>query len=266
MLNKAYDVVLKLPNFRGKTRIASFFRNRLKPKASRIIHGMAMELDAQEWLQIDLRSDGQLEPRTTALFQRVLKKGDTYIDVGAHVGYHALIARHFIDENGRVFAIDPQPYNCDKLLTNAMLNGFANITVVAAAVGAAEGFVSLRHQSRNDKTRLTLVGSGLNDQGFNFVAPVISLAWLFKTYDLRRVDLLKIDVEGFELEVLQGAGDSLVSVGNIIVEILPDENWHKVRKIEQLLRAFGFCMSDVQGKEWKPGCACAENNVWAWRP
>jgi hypothetical protein len=103
MLNKAYDLDLKLPSFRGKNGAASFLRNRLKPTASKIIYGLAMELDPGEWPQIDLRTTGRLEPKTTALFEKLLAKGDTYIDVGAHVGYHALVARlekcarHFLE-------------------------------------------------------------------------------------------------------------------------------------------------------------------------
>jgi hypothetical protein len=60
MLNRAYDLVLKLPSFRGKNRAASFLRNRLKPTASKIIYGLAMELDPGEWPQIDLRTTGRV--------------------------------------------------------------------------------------------------------------------------------------------------------------------------------------------------------------
>src|ERR1700732_4899789 len=111
MLDKAYDLVLRLPKFRGKAKLASLCGSMLRPKASRIIHDMRMELDPDEWLQVDLRTFGRLEPETTALFERILKQGDTYVDVGAHVGYHVLVARHCVGPGGRLYAIDPQPYN-----------------------------------------------------------------------------------------------------------------------------------------------------------
>jgi FkbM family methyltransferase len=263
LLSKAYDLVLKLPRFRGRGRIDSLLRNLLAPKASTIVHGLRMELDPQEWSQVDLRATGRLEPCTTALFDRLLRTGATYVDVGAHVGYHTLVARHLVGEGGRLIAIDPQPYNCDRLLTNAELNSFHNITVMAAAVGRTDGFVSLKNQSRNDRARLTLAGSGVNDGPLSFVVPTISLLSLFKMHELECVDLLKIDVEGLELDVLQGAGDALASVRNIVLEILPDRRAETADAIDQLLRGFGFRLFDVQGGQWHPGRPCIENNVWA---
>lgn len=224
-----------------------------------------MELDPEEWGQIDLRAAGVLEPQTTALFDRLLRPGDTVIDVGAHVGYHALRARRRVGETGRVFAIDPQPYNCHKLLTNAELNGFANIVVIAAAAGAAPAFASLKSQSRTDRSRLTLRGPGVSDGVGTFVAPIVTLDWLFATQDIDRAALLKIDVEGYELEALTGAAAALDSIDNIVLEILPDEEPARVREIEKRLRAAGFRLRDVAGGEWQPGMPTPENNVWACR-
>jgi FkbM family methyltransferase len=265
MLNQGYDFVLRLPGFKGKTRIEALFRGLLKPHVSKVAHGLIMELDPDEWPQIDLRAKGCLEPRTTALFDSILRPGDTFVDVGAHVGFHSLLARRLVGENGRIFSIDPQPYNCSKLLANAELNGFANIVVVAAAAGDADRFIALKNQSRRDRSRLTLAGDGVNDGALTFLVPKITLSWLFETYNLRHVKLLKIDVEGFELEVLQGAADSIGVVHNIVLEILPDGDVRKTDAIVQTLVAHGFRIADVEGAAWKPGLPCVENNIWARR-
>ena len=204
MLNQGYDFILRLPGFKGNAKIEAMFRALLKPHISTIHHDIRMELDPEEWLQVDLRASGRLEPRTTALFERILRPGGTYVDVGAHVGYHSLVAARLVGEGGRIFSIDPQPYNCAKILANAELHGFTNITVVAAAVGEADGFTSLKNQSRQDKARLTLAGPSVNDGALTFVVPRITLRWLIETYTLRPLNLLKIDVEGFELEVGSG--------------------------------------------------------------
>jgi FkbM family methyltransferase len=204
VLNQGYDFILRLPGFKGKAKIEAMFRALLKPHISTVHHDIRMELDPEEWLQVDLRASGRLEPRTIALFERILRPGDTYVDVGAHVGYHSLVAAHLVGQGGRIFSIDPQPYNCAKILANAELNGFTNITVVAAAVGEADGFTSLKNQSRQDKARLTLAGPSVNDGALTLVVPRITLRWLIETYTLRPLNLLKIDVEGFELEVGSG--------------------------------------------------------------
>lgn len=265
MLNRGYDFILRLPGFKGKAKIEAMLRALLKPHISTVRHDIRMELDPEEWLQIDLRALGCLEPRTAALFERILRPGDACVDVGAHVGYHALLAARLVGAGGRIFAIDPQPYNCAKILTNAELNGFANITVVAAAVAEADGFTSLKNQSRQDKARLTLAGSGVNDGALSFVVPKITLRWLIDTYELRPLKLLKIDVEGFELEVLKGAGDAMRAIENIVLEILPGEDADRTLAIERILRDFRFQMFDVDSAPWRPGQACVENNVWARR-
>jgi FkbM family methyltransferase len=265
VLNQSYDFILRLPAFKGKAKIAAMVRALLKPHISTVHHDIRMELDPDEWLQIGLRASGRMEPRTIALFERILQPGDVYVDVGAHVGYHSLVAARLVGAGGRIFSIDPQPYNCAKILSNAKLNGFTNITVVAAAVDEADGFTSLKNQSRHDKARLTLGGPGVNDDELVFVVPRITLRWLIETYGLRPVNLLKIDVEGFELEVLKGAGDAMRAIENIVFEVLPGEDAEKTPAIERTLRDCGFQMFDVDGAPWRPGQASTENNVWARR-
>lgn len=265
MLDRTYDWVLRLPAFKGKVRIEGLLRKLLRPAVSRVGRGLVMELDPQEWLQIELRTCGCLEPKTTALFEKILRAGDTYVDVGAHVGYHALLARHLLGSGGRVVAIDPQPYNCARILGNAELNGFTNIVVVAAAVGDTDGFVTLNDQPRSDKARLTLVGAGVNDQALRFMVPRITLQWLFQACGLQRVELLKIDVEGYEFDVLQGAGEALAAVGNLLFEVLPGCDPERSRTIERMLQGRGFGLFDVDGAPWQAGRPCVENNVWARR-
>jgi len=265
VLNLGYNFFSRLPDFKGKAKIESLLRRQRAPQVSKIARGLLMELDLEEWLQIDLHRTGLLEPRTSALFERVLQAGDTYVDVGAHVGYHSLLARQLVGPTGHIYAIDPQPYNCGKILTNAELNGFRNLVVVAAAVGENNDFIALQSQSRRDRSRLSLVDSGINDGTLTFIVPKITLAWLLKTCKIDRVDLLKIDVEGYEDEVLRGAGDALRLVRNVILEILPSKDAKTVRAIEKEMHAQGFRMFDVEGAEWSRGRPSIENNVWARR-
>src|ERR1700761_660830 len=169
MLNRVYDFVLRQPSFKGKARIESLLRRALLPHVSETRYGFRMELDVEEWLQIELRAARCLEPRTSALFEGLLRPGDTFVDVGAHVGYHSLLARRFVGNSGRVYAIDPQPHNCAQLLRNAELNAFSNIVVIAAAVDTGEGWIALKAQSRRDRSRLTLTGPGVSDSTLTFV-------------------------------------------------------------------------------------------------
>jgi FkbM family methyltransferase len=276
MLHWSFTQLLRLPNCRGKARLVSSLRKWIYGhRTQQIIHGLTIGLDPLEWAQLDLMRDGRQEPLTTALFGRLLREGDVYVDVGAHIGYHTLIARHHIGKSGIVIAIDPQPYNCDRVLTNWQLNGFTNIRVQVAAAGSGPGYVHLRHQSPHDRTRLSLVEASVQDEepaapSLSFAVPVIGLADLLEQHGIGGpVKLLKIDVEGFEESVLDGLQAAAKHVENVIVEVLPATNLRRGESLPLLdwLKSHGFSMwRNVAGVTWQPGDRLPENNLWSSRP
>lgn len=265
MIRSLYRALLRGPRFRGRHRLEAALRRLMSPPADRVAHGLVMELDPQEWLQIDLLACGALEPRTTELFRSLLRPGDACLDVGAHVGFHALVAAQAVGPQGRVVAVEPQPYNCDKILTNAELNGLANLVVVAAAAGEADGVVRLHNQKRNDKARLTLAGKGVSDVGTAFEVPIVRIDTVARRHGLDRVRLIKIDVEGYEAEVLRGAAATLAATDHLVFECLPETETATVEQIAATLRAAGFALRQLDGASWVPGQSAIENNIWASR-
>jgi tRNA A58 N-methylase Trm61 len=151
MLFSVYRTFLKLPDFTGKSRIAGLLRRRLATPAVRVHGGVMMELDPTEWTQVTLMTTRIIEPITSHLIQQLLPNGGTFVDVGAHVGFHTINAAKSVGNQGTVVAIDPQPYNCERLLRNCFINDIGNVTVHVAAVGSQDGFVVLRNQPATDK-------------------------------------------------------------------------------------------------------------------
>lgn len=226
--------------------------------------GVRMILDPQEWLQIDFMRGQPTEPMTAALFEQLLRPGDTLIDIGAHVGWLSLIGAKAVGKSGRVIAVDPQPYNCDRMMANAQANGFQNVTVVSGAAGEISAPVLLANQAAVDKARLTLQGSGVNDTGVRFLTQVYPLSQLFEIFELSSVRLLKVDVEGFELPVFRGATPVLNRIDNIIFEYLP-ENADNFLKINTLLTEAGFELLTVSGDKIDSVETLPEFNIWARR-
>ena len=99
------------------------------------------------------------------LMSQLLVDGDTCIDVGAHVGHHALIAARACGMNGKVLAVDPQPYNADRIARNAECNALRNIEVLCAAAGNEDSCIKINLQSSTDRARLSLAAPGPNDLG-----------------------------------------------------------------------------------------------------
>lgn len=224
-----------------------------------------MALDPLEGSQLDLMAGHVAEAGTLALMRRLLAPGDTFVDVGAHVGLHSLVAANAVGPDGQVIAIDPQPYCCERVLTNAALNGLTNILVIVAAAGEIDGFVTLHSQQRGDHTRLTLTGEGIADLPARFEAPLARLDTLAARHELGPIKLLKIDVEGYEAEVLMGAAGSLAVTEHIIFEILPGAPQAKTEQIVRTLNDLGFVLRRLDGASWAPGSRSPEDNVWAAR-
>lgn len=269
MLINIYRFLLKLPNLRGKARITSLFRRFfLSPRVSNVIRGLKMELDPLEWLQIEIMTSGCTEPITSALYEKILVEGDTYIDVGAHVGFHTLIARQLIDENGYVFAIDPQPYNCQKILTNWQLNNFTNILVYIAAVGNISDKIVLNNQQATDKAKLSLCEDVSKSNGLKFQVPLLKLEEIIEENQLTNIKLIKIDVEGYELEVVEGLEKFSNRVENLIIEILETPPNFSMRTIALLdkLQSLGYKFKTANSHEWLRDTPLPENNLWAYLP
>ena len=101
-----------------------------------------MRLDLRDYIQRRIFYESH-EPPQVAFFKRFLSAGDVVIDVGAHVGFFTLIAASIAGSEGEVHAFEPVPSNFAALEQNARLNGFGNVVLNRAAVGAEEGEVTL---------------------------------------------------------------------------------------------------------------------------
>lgn len=222
-----------------------------------------MYLDNQEWLQIDLLAGTPAEKVTARAISNLLKPGDFFVDVGAHVGWLTLLGAKAVGATGHVIAVDPQPYNAARILENAELNGFANITVVTAAASDKDTVIELRSQARQDTSRLSLAASGVNDTEIGFLCPCYKLDTLLERWAPEEIGLIKIDVEGFEKAVLTGATGSLMKTRNVILEILPSADIDDVDAIVGSLNACGFVIQQINGAPWSPGNVALENNILA---
>lgn len=129
------------------------------------------------------------------LIEPYLRPGMIAFDVGANIGYLALYLRHRIGASGELYCFEPEPENYAELETNLRRNRLDNCHAIQSAVGAQEGSVTFT--------------PGLN----GFVAPegapgisvpVVTLDQFIAQRSLPRVDFVKIDVEGFEVDVLTG--------------------------------------------------------------
>ena len=146
---------------------------------------------------------GRYEPETTRLFESVIKPGMAVMDVGAHVGYFTLLAARYVGPSGKVFAFEPEPDNYAFLKSNIERNEYKNITANQKAASDSVGTVDL-YQSNLDTGSHSIYGnSGRHAKGTVSVDST-TIDEFLETQNWPQIDLIKIDVEGGEMAVLEG--------------------------------------------------------------
>jgi FkbM family methyltransferase len=171
--------------------------------------GLGLDLDLRDNLQRALYATGTYEPALVRFLHDELRPGDVMADVGAHIGVHALTAAARLRRlgGGTVVAFEPAHDSAARLRAAAARNRL-EVTVVEAALGAEPGTADLRTDPSYDIADAgvrSLHGRGTRVQ----TVRVTTLdAWAAEAR-LERLDLVKLDVEGAELEALRGMARSL---------------------------------------------------------
>lgn len=142
------------------------------------------------------------ETAESAWLKATLKPGMVVIDVGAHVGYFTTLAARLVGPAGLVIALEPDPHNFRLLTKNIQYNGFRNVRAIRIAAGEHVGCATLFHSLDNHGDH-RLVDDG--HLGRPLVVPIAPLDEIMRTLDLPHVEVIKIDVQGYEARVIAGA-------------------------------------------------------------
>lgn len=135
-----------------------------------------------------------------------MKEGDVILDIGANIGVFSIKAAKAVGKSGRVIAIEPEPKNVK--IFNENLKNFKNIIIIPKAVGNSSGKVNFLIGIHSGSHK---INSHLRKKSTEKIitVPIEKIDNLVRELNLEKVNFLKIDVEGWELEVLKGAEYSL---------------------------------------------------------
>jgi FkbM family methyltransferase len=184
---------------------------------------------------------GRWEPSASAWLSDTLKPGDGFIDVGANVGYFSLLAAR---TGGPVVAVEPSPDAASALRRNVALNRFANVRVVQAAATVKRSVLTLHAGSAlNSGVASTTLAQA---DGPTTQVEGLPLADILTESELDRARVIKIDVEGGELDAISGLLPVLEYARpdlEIMIEVTPDlmrrVGQHPTMLVSRLA-AFGF--------------------------
>ena len=152
---------------------------------------------------------GNHEKEVQEFLTAALRPGMTYYDVGANVGFFAVIAARLVGPSGRVVCFEPLPDNARQIEYNAALNQFSNITVRCEALGGSNRTEVFQTSAEPTWGMLATVGKAPEQVSGEIKVNVQTLDSLSASGDLPRPDVIKMDIEGAEEEALEGAAGVL---------------------------------------------------------
>jgi len=154
---------------------------------------------------------GVYEPNELYWLDKVLEPGKTFIDIGANMGVYSLFAATKVGSCGLVVAIEPSGRDFERLRFHVKLNRLTNVYLLQVAASNHKGEARLLVAPDKNSGHNTL-----GDFGYNGITPETAETVRLERVDdivqsvgLQKVDFMKVDVEGAEFHVLQGAQDTL---------------------------------------------------------
>lgn len=171
-----------------------------------------MELDSRSWIDWNLLFRGDYEPHLTKLWTRLASKNSVAIDVGANIGAHTLTMARCVGPGGRVLAFEPNPIVRTVLEQNLHLNGIKHVSVFDCALGSQAGSLPLRVPKRDSEefSNLGLASLVALETPHDLInVDIRTLDDVLEAEQVERVDVIKIDVQGYEMETLRGMRECL---------------------------------------------------------
>ena len=187
------------------------------------------------------------EPETVAWIENSMREGDVLYDIGANVGAYSLVAAAVCHCDGEIYAFEPSFSTFAHLCKNVLVNGMQDVIhPFMIALGGTTEFAVLNYSTTDAGAALHTLGRPIDQAGGTFspayrqIIPAFSIDDLVARCGLIAPTLIKLDVDGTEIDILEGAMTTLNSgqVRSLLIEVFDVED--KPRKVKRLLGTAGY--------------------------
>jgi FkbM family methyltransferase len=253
--------LLWLPSFPGKLRLIDMAAAALRSigKNTQTVclwDGAEFRVDLRDRIQRQMWC-GCYETHVMRALRGMLRTGDVFLDLGAHIGYHSYFAAGLVGPSGRVFALEADPENYLRLKKN--LEAFPYAYAEECAIWSHEGkLIFARSESIQESGWGALASVHNTPEREQIEVDGVSLDAWSERIGLKAVRAAKMDVEGSEFAVLQGARRVLQHMRPMLLlemnESLLLQAGASAVLVEQLLRTHGYklhVLSDGSIQPWK---------------
>lgn len=200
------------------------------------VHDQRLKLNLANPLHRTI-AHGEHEPWITTYLERTLNRGDVFFDIGSHIGYFSLIASELVSDSGQVYAFEAHPGNYSLLKQNIELNNRTNIVPEQYAVSdIPDAVVELHIDQTRDGQHSYIEASTKDSEKLDI--PTTSLDAYCNQTGCGHPDVIKIDVEGAELDVLAGAEETIKDSDSI--KIICEAHEGNSEEVKRELASFGL--------------------------
>lgn len=213
-------------------------------------YGLKFRYDPNSYIGQYVYYRGIFEEKILRTIEECLLPGDTFVDVGANIGLHTVVAAKLIGPQGRVIAFEPQSMCRARVLQNISLNDLQNVKLHPYAVGREPGTAKIYNIDGSNDGQATLRPERENCPHEDVsVVPLDSMA----VSDC----VMKIDVEGAEMEVIRGAWKTLQEqrARHVFVEVVDSylaRFGSSRREVLQALQNAGYTLRGLIRGRWVP--------------
>jgi len=199
--------------------------------------GLQLECDPKNYIDRFVLANGFWEPLVVSALSAMVGPGDVCVDVGANAGYISVVMARLVGSTGRVLSFEPNEEVVRKFRRNVALNQEIRPSVELHAVGLGK---NVSRMFVAPDTGVGIGSAGLADSASEGTTNAVQVLTL-DSFNLSRLDCMKVDVEGMELDVLMGADRTIKRfLPNIVFETFTMLSPDKHKPIEDYLRSLGY--------------------------
>lgn len=206
--------------------------------------------DCHEYIQRNIYFLGYYELRETRLLTRLLRRGDTFVDVGANIGWYTLLAANRVGATGKVFAFEPSDGVFSHLMYNVRASGYDHVVAERLALADRAGAVQLRVAAGRGPGTASILPTAASGNDAMEQVETIRFDDYWRERRIQSVRLVKIDVEGAELMVLRGMREALErqAIEYLIIEVSDSRlrsAGESSRALLEMLQSYGYGLSHI---------------------
>jgi FkbM family methyltransferase len=206
------------------------------------VSGMKMMLNLSDWMERRAYFTGRYyQEDMEDLLTRLVRPGDNFVDVGGNIGLITLHASSLIGKSGTLWAFEPNPEVYDRLTRHADLNGIPRERIRNAGLGAEPGTLTMSIFGRHTGKATLVKREGPSVK--SVAVAVLRGEEALSDLDAAKPTVIKIDVEGFEVSVLEGLGKILDGDVAVVIEVSRDwlaQAGSSVARLHAVLESHGL--------------------------